>query len=87
MTASRLLAKANIGAAVQARVSSKTSKATLTAQERDEMLSAIACGTEQEVRDRIRAIVELNKCSWRHSIKHLHDGRLTLQQGLGDSRK
>ena len=36
---------------------------------------------------RIRAICELNKCGGRHSIKHVVEGRKTLEQILGESRK
>ncbi len=49
--------------------------------------AAMARDKELEVRDRIRAIDELNKCSGRHSVQHLHEGRLTLEPVLGDSRK
>ena len=87
VTASRLLKKANVAAAIKARQERKTTKAILDADARDQLLSDIASNKNNEVRDRIRAIGELNKCSGRHSVKHMHEGTLTLEQILADSRK
>ena len=57
------------------------------AEERDRLLSAIARNEHVEPGVRIRAIVELNRCSGRHSVKHFHEGELTLEQVLGESRQ
>jgi len=85
VTASRLLAKANIQAAVALRVRRQAKQAILTADERDKILSQIAGrGTEA---GRIRAIAELNKCSGRHSIKHVLDVTETLSDIIAGSRK
>lgn len=86
VTASRLLAKANIRAAVSARAARETKASILTADERDEILSAIASGKADD-HARIRAISELNKSTGRHSMKSLHEGKLTLEQVLTESRK
>ena len=84
----RLLAKVHIRKAVDARAARETDSAILNAHERDVLLSSIARGElGASTRERIRAIAELNKCSGRHSVKQLHEGRLTLEQVLAESRK
>lgn len=91
---SRLLKRASIRKAIEGRQAKRTEKGILAADDRDIILSAIArgenaLGGKTLVSDqvRIRAIAELNKCSGRHSIKHVLDGRLTLEQALTQSRK
>jgi len=84
--ASRLLRRANVRQAIDARLRRREKRSILDADARDQLLSEFAEMTELEVRDRIRAIAELNKCTGRHSIKHLHSGKLTLEQVLGESR-
>lgn len=84
----RLLAKVHIRNAVDARTARETEAAILNAEERDVLLSSIARGELGAItRDRIRAIAELNKCSGRHAKRQLHEGRLTLEQVLGESWK
>ncbi|MDO8679145.1 MAG: terminase small subunit [Acidobacteriota bacterium] len=85
----RLLAKVHIRKAVDARAARETKAAILNAEERDVLLSSIARGElgADNWHARIRAISELNKCSGRHSVKHSHDGRLTLEQAVMASRK
>jgi phage terminase small subunit len=85
VTASRLLVKANIRDAVAARVKEQTRKSILTADERDKILSTIASRGEDAAR--IRAIAELNRCSGRHSIKHVLDVTETLSDIIAGSRK
>ena len=84
VTAVRLLAKASIQTAVTARVRRQAKQAILTADERDKILSLIANhGTEG---GRLRAIAELNRCSGRHSIKHVLDVTETLSDIIAGSR-
>lgn len=85
--ATRLLKKANVRKAIEARQVRAEEKGILNADERDKILSDIARKGTGDVRDRIRAIGELNKCSGRHSMKHIHDGKLTLEDALTASRK
>ena len=84
----RLLAKVHIRQAVHARAARETETAILNAEQRDALLSSIARGElGADTRERIRAISELNRCSGRHAVKHLHGGRLTLEQAIAQSRK
>lgn len=82
----KLLTKGDIQRALVARQAREVRRAVLTADERDAILSTIADGKARD-HDRIAAIKELNKCGGRHSIKHVIDGRLTLEQILTESRK
>ena len=59
----------------------------LDADARDVVLSNIARSSDVHVRDRIRAIAELNKCAGRHWVRHQQVTRITLAQALGQSRK
>lgn len=84
----RLLTKVDIQRAVVQRTERKEARAILDADRRDAMLSNIAIRTEhRHPKEAISAIKELNKCTGRHSIKHMHEGRLTLEQVLAESRK
>jgi len=85
-TAKRLLTKAHIQAAIKARTETERKASIISADRRDEILSEIAEESEF-ILAKISAIKELNKCSGRHSIKHLHEGKLTLEQALEASRK
>ncbi len=87
MLGHRLLSKVIIQQAIYARVTRERTASIQTADERDEMLPAIARKTTEETHNRIKAMQELNRVTGRHSIKHTHDGRLTLEQILGESRK
>lgn len=83
----RLLAKARIRAAVESRQARAEEKGILAAEERDRLLSRIALAVEvKDPPTAISAVKELNKCTGRHSIKHLHEGKLTLEQALERSR-
>jgi len=86
-TASRLLTRANIRAALAARIRQQEAKDIATADERDAVLTAILRAREVGASDRIRAIAELNKCSGRHSVNHNVRSRLTLEEALGLSRE
>ncbi len=84
----KMLRKVEIQQAVVARVERTERAAILSADRRDEMLSAIAVRLQvKNAKEAISAIKELNKCTGRHSIKHLHEGKLTLEQVLTQSRK
>lgn len=76
----RLLTLANVQRAIAARVQRREQAAIATADERDRILSTIARDENADASDRIRAICELNKCTGRHSVHLLHQGRLTLEQ-------
>lgn len=81
----RMLGKASIRLAIGARQARRETKAILTADERDARLSEIALQADTTVA--VAAIRELNKCGGRHSIRHVVDGKLTLEQILTESRK
>jgi phage terminase small subunit len=84
----RLLARVHIRNAVDARVARETNAAILNAEERDVLLSSIARGElGADTPERIRAIAELNKCTGRHSVKHLVEGKLTLEEAIHRSRQ
>ena len=85
--AARLLTKVHICSAVNARAHRATVDSIAAADERDRLLSAIARDEHVEPGVRIRAIVELNRCSGRHSVKHFHEGGLTLEEAIGASRQ
>lgn len=84
--ATRLLAKSRIRAEINRRLNRATATSILTAERRDQLLSTIATDGFHE-HNRISAIKELNKCTGRHSVRHVLEGKLTLEQVLGDSRK
>lgn len=85
----KLLRKMEIQQAVVRRTERKEAKAILSADERDEMLSTIArrLASSADTAGAIRAIAELNKVSGRHSVRHVLEGKLTLEQALDASRK
>lgn len=85
--ASRLLGKVSIQRAIAGRVKVLESRGILNAEQRDTILSDIARAQYQDVHARIRAISELNKSTGRHSMKFLHEGKLTLEQVLQQSRE
>lgn len=86
VTASRLLRKANIRAVIELREDRRAETSILTSDQRDELLSDVARDLEQDTRERISAIKELNKVTGRHILKHQVEGRVTLEQILGASR-
>jgi phage terminase small subunit len=86
VTASRLLTKANIRAAIDARVAMHEAKGIASAEERDAILSRVARDETTDWRDRIAAVKELNKCSGRHSIRHVQDVTETLADIIARSR-
>ena len=86
--ATRLLStNVHIHKAIARRVERLEAHGIADAVERDTILSMFARDPRVEVRDRIRAIAELNKCTGRHSTHHVHEGRLTLEELLGQSRE
>lgn len=84
---SRLLTRANLRNAINASLRREAREEIMAADERDRLLSKFARMPSLSVRDRIRAIAELNKCTGRHSIQHLQTGRITLEQAMDLSRK
>jgi phage terminase small subunit len=85
--ATRLLSRAKVRQELE-RLLGKAERATIAdATERDELLTRIMRAGAVSVKERIRAIQELNRCSGRHSVKHLHEGKLTLEQALAESRE
>jgi len=87
VTGSRLLRKAKVRAAIQARQAKETKTSILTADERDQALSDIVRNKFADDKVRIRAIAELNKCNGRHSMTHNVKGKLTLEEALAGSRR
>lgn len=83
---SRLLSKTKVKAALAARLQKAEAKGIATAEERDLRLSEILRMTDAELGHVIAAVRELNKCTGRHSITHNVQGKLTLEQALGESR-
>lgn len=83
----RLLRKANVRAAIAEREERRRIKGILDADARDELLSGIAQEEDHDVHARISAVKELNKVSGRHSLTHIHKGKVTLGMALALSRK
>lgn len=81
----RLLGKVKIRALVQAREKKLEVKEILTADQRDKRLSQIASQSKEDAHV-ISAIKELNKCSGRHSIKHVLDVTEKLSDIIAASR-
>lgn len=84
---SRLLRKIKIAKVMKARELARDQAAIATADERDTILTGIARELETPALVRITAVKELNKCTGRHSMKHVHEGKLTLEEAIGASRK
>jgi len=82
VTASRLLTRANVLAAVEEARKSLDLAAIADAQEIDTRMTSILRDTDEPAFIRVQAAKELNKVMGRHSIKHLHTGKLTLEQAL-----
>src|SRR4051794_18180288 len=83
---SRLLSKVDIQRALQKRIEEREATEIAAANECDRILSAIPRDHLADPSDRIRAIIELNRCSGRHSVAIVHKGRLTLEEALKQSR-
>jgi phage terminase small subunit len=83
---SRLLRKVKIARALKAATNARQTEEIADANERDAALTTILRGSAPAI-VKISAIKELNKCTGRHSIKHLHEGQLTLAQAVAASRK
>lgn len=74
VTASKLLTKANVRAALT-NLQEKAARASIAdAVERDEILSKLLRSDAANPLVRIKAISELNKCHGRHVTKHEHSG-------------
>jgi phage terminase small subunit len=82
----RLLGKARVRNVIEARTARASAASIATADERDRLLTSIMRMSTAELHARIRAISELNKCTGRHSMRHTIEGKLTLEQALGESR-
>lgn len=87
VTSAKLLRKASIRQEVDRRQNARTDAAIADADERDRVLTEILRKAGAPALVRISAVKELNKCSGRHSMRHLHEGKLTLEQALAASRK
>lgn len=85
-TATRLSSKDHIRKALEHREKQRAAQDIGDADARDRVLWSIASDEHAAARDRIRAIVELNKCSGRHSVTLHHKGR-TLEEILAESRQ
>jgi len=83
---SRLLRKVKIAKALGKLLQKRTTESIAQADERDKVLTTILRAGTEESGTRIRAISEMNRCEGRHSIKHIVEGRLTLEQVLSESR-
>ena len=82
----KLLTKSDIQQALVTRQARQVKAGILSADARDTILSALAQTATQE-HNRIAAIKELNKCSGRHSIKHVLDVTETLSDIIAGSRE
>lgn len=82
MQGSRLIRRANVQRAIQALKLQRVTKEVADARTRDLVASAILLNPREESYVRLLAIKELNKVDGRHSIKHIHEGKLTLEQAL-----
>jgi phage terminase small subunit len=85
--ASRLLTKANIAGAVARYEKKRETRSIANATERDEIFSSILRDEEADLHARISAGKELNKCSGRHSMKHVLDVTKNLADLVAESRK
>ena len=85
--AARLLTKVNVQKALVNRREKRKLEAIATADERDRYLSAFVRDETLDAFARIGAVKELNKVEGRHSMTHIHKGKLTLEQALGQSRE
>lgn len=85
-TASRLLTRVNVRAAMKTIQDAREKAAIAKADERDLMLSSIARNGFYDPLERIAAIKELNKVEGRHSLTLKLKGKLTLVEAMGISR-
>jgi phage terminase small subunit len=86
--ATRLLStNVHIHSAIAANAEALHARGIADAVERDTLLSTFARDPRVEIRDRIRAIAELNKCTGRHTVKHMVDGGPTLAELIAGSRE
>jgi phage terminase small subunit len=85
---SRTLRKVNVAAALAKlakRDEQKAERARLSHARRDEILEDIALDPTAPAKDRRGAIAELNRVDGRHSVRHVHEGTLSLEDVLGKS--
>jgi hypothetical protein len=82
----RLLSKALIRAAIDKRLAKAETRAILTAEERDTLLSRMAKNPTIPPSVQVSAVKELNKCSGRHSIRHVLDVTEKLSDIIAGSR-
>ena len=85
--ASQLLSKLNIQAAIEERGRRGDLKGIAHANERDVILTRIARNDHLPSAERIRAIVEMNKCEGRHITRRQLYRGITLEEALGASRE
>lgn len=83
----RLLSNAMVQEALKARQKVETKRSILTAEQRDEHLSTLALSAAVPAATQVSAIKELNKCSGRHSIKHVLDVTEKLSDIIAASRR
>lgn len=84
--AHHLLTKHDIQQALVKREEQRAAQGIGDADARDTVLWSIANDPKASAGDRIRAIVELNRCSGRHSVTLHHKGR-SLEDILAESRE
>lgn len=82
VTASRLLTKANVRAALEKRIEQKEAKGIASAEVRDHLASEWLQDKTLDHATRIQAMRELNRVDGRYSLKLIHSGRLTIEQAL-----
>ena len=87
VTASRLLRKATIKAALKAAMMREERIEKADAEERDQICSAFARDLFGDKLVRLAAIKELNKVDGRHTIRHQIEGKATLEMVLAASRE
>jgi phage terminase small subunit len=82
----RLLSHVMVQQALKWRQARETKRSILTADERDEHLSKLALSPAVPPATQVSAIKELNKCSGRHSIRHVLDVTDKLSDIVAGSR-
>lgn len=88
VTAARLLKKANVRRAIDARQAKQEQAAIADADELDAICTEIARKVGKGTAIvRIKAVSELNKVKGRHSVNVHHSGTVTLEQILSGSRE
>lgn len=83
---SKLLSKSIVRTEIDKRLAKSSTESIATAEERDRILTKIARMPMTELHAIISAVKELNKCSGRHSIRHVMDVTEKLADIIAASR-